>query len=276
MATYVVGDLQGCYKPLVKGLKAINFNPTTDTLYCVGDLVNRGPRSGDVLRYLMDLGNCIKPVLGNHDISLLVAAENIKNAVASDTHRQIINAPDRDEMIQWLRYQPLLRYDQTLDAAIVHAGIHPTWSMAKAIEFNARIEKKLQTPKYHKYQKFLRRIFGNSPSTWQEATRPREQNRYIINVFTRMRYLTTDQMALDFDNKGSPDTNTNNQIAPWMTFGHPHLGNTRIFYGHWASMGLSLHPPFYGLDSGYVWGNALTFARIEAHHVDIAAQITAK
>lgn len=275
MAVYAVGDIQGCYQPLRAGLEKLNFNPIEDTLYCLGDMVNRGPQSGDTLRYLMDQGSAVRPILGNHDLSLLVAAEGIKDCVDPLTREQIIDAPDADILLQWIRQQPLARYDDELDALFLHAGLYPHWSAVNAMEMSNHFTRQLQDPRPEKYHKCLAKLFGNKPSIWSETLGKRKKNRFIVNAFTRMRYLTT-SMALNYDCKVGPDDYSNSDLIPWFNVPNPTLHNTRVFFGHWAALGLYQSPHFYGLDTGCVWGNTLTFARIEPQNVSFVLQVPAE
>lgn len=274
MAVYAVGDIQGCYQPLKAGLRKLRFNPSEDTLYCLGDMVNRGPLSGDVIRCLMDYGSAIKPILGNHDLSLLVDAEGIKQCVDDETRRQIIDAPDAHDMIDWIRRQPLVRYDNTLNALFLHAGLYPDWSPVNAIEMSDHFSAQLQDARPEKYHKCLNKLFGNTPTLWSDDLGKRKKNRFIVNACTRMRYLNADK-SLDFQCKIAPKDNTNRILQPWFCFSNPNLHKTRVFFGHWAALGLFTSPHFYGLDTGCVWGKNLTFAKIEKNIVTIVLQISA-
>jgi bis(5'-nucleosyl)-tetraphosphatase (symmetrical) len=273
MATYVVGDLQGCYKPLKKGLKKLGFSPSFDTLYCVGDLVNRGPRSADVLRYLMDLGESVQPILGNHDLSLLVSAAGIKKTVSNSTYQQIMETPDRDDMIDWLRQKPLARWDQENNALMVHAGLYPQFSISDLLHQTQRVEALLQADQ-KTYYNFLEQMFGNTPASWHTNLTPAESTRFIINCCTRMRYLNSDG-SLNLQQKDNPKNQSSDEIVPWFDISNPRLGSSRVFFGHWAALGLYIAPPFFGLDTGYVWGGSLTFAEIGVNSMKISCQIYA-
>jgi len=259
MAVYAVGDIQGCYKPLRKLLKKVSFDPQRDQLWCVGDLVNRGPESLEVLRYLKSLGDACICVLGNHDLHLLEHAAGGKRSSNRDTIDDVLHAHDRHELIDWLRHRPLLHHDEELNWCMVHAGLHPEWSLETAKEWAGMVEEKLRGDKWEKFsRKFSRAHFP--------AREPKKGKRdrlfFALGVLTYSRYCTQHGWFNWGTTSGRPDST---RQRPW--FAHKRLAwrdQCRVVYGHWAAKGLvTKHPHVLGLDSGCVWGGRLTLARID-------------
>lgn len=259
MATYAIGDIQGCYKSLKALLKEINFKPKQDTLWLAGDLVNRGSGSVDVLRFLADLGANSKQVLGNHDFHLLAAAEGLRKLRNSDTLEQVIKAPDAKELLDWLSQQPLLHYDKKLGYVMTHAGIPPIWELKKAQKLAAEIEKQLRTKNR---AEFLQNLFGNEPLCWSDELKGEDRYRSLVNYFTRMRFCKADG-KLDFTSK-SEVSSAPKGYAPWFNYPSKVAKEAEIIFGHWAALeGKTGVKSIHALDTGCVWGNDLTAMRLE-------------
>lgn len=259
MALYAIGDLQGCYDPLRRLLDEIAFDPSSDTLWLVGDLVNRGPKSLKTLRFVKSLGDSVCNVLGNHDLHLLaLAAGKISAKPRFDSLQKIIDAPDRDELINWLRHRPLAHYDASLDTLMVHAGVHPDWSVQQTLDYAAEVEACLQSDNY---QTLLGEMYGNTPSTWSKKLEGFSRLRFIINCLTRMRMLTN-KGRLNFSYSGSPYYSSK-KLVPWFDFTDRATADTRIVFGHWSALGLIVLPQLVSLDTGCVWGRELTAVRLD-------------
>ncbi|MDQ2694699.1 MAG: symmetrical bis(5'-nucleosyl)-tetraphosphatase, partial [Pseudomonadota bacterium] len=201
MAVYAIGDVQGCYDPLCRLLEALRFDPAADVLWLTGDLVNRGPRSLEVLRLIRSLGERAVTVLGNHDLTLLAVAEGYVRLRPKDTVHAILEAPDRAVLLDWLRHRPLLHHDPGLSFTLVHAGLAPQWDLHQALACAQELESTLRSPAY---RSFLKQMFGSEPRLWSPDLRGVERLRFIVNCLTRIRFCTEDG-ALDFDRKGPPD-----------------------------------------------------------------------
>ena len=263
MATYAVGDLQGCLKPLQCLLQEVSFDPTQDRLWLVGDLVNRGPQSLETLRFLYAMRDALVCVLGNHDLHLLAVARNVERLKRGDTLQEILDAPDRDELLAWLRQQKLLHYDEQRDMALVHAGIAPQWSMAKALRRAAEVENALRDDAL--YPMFLDGMYGNEPARWNKELTGVARLRVITNYFTRMRFCTADG-TLDLKSKEGLDSAPAG-YAPWFSHPQRKTRGQRIVFGHWAALeGQCDEPGVFALDSGCVWGGPLTLMNIDTGH----------
>lgn len=256
MSVYAIGDLQGCYVSLQKLLDKIQFSPAKDQLWFVGDLVNRGPGSLECLRFVKQLGSCAITVLGNHDLHLLGVAAGLRPLNNKDTIKPILDAPDRDELLTWLRQQKLLHIEGRY--ALVHAGLLPDWGWTEAQSLAREIEAALSGPAY---LGLLENMYGNEPDYWQPDLRGSARQRVIINAMTRMRILSNDgRMQLKF--KGEPDT-IPAEYRPWFEVKTARTPDHIIIAGHWSALGLHMSPQFIGLDSGCVWGQKLTALRLE-------------
>ena len=259
MAVYAIGDVQGCYDSLQRLLAKLEFDPKQDCLWLVGDLVNRGPQSLAVLRFIRSLGTRAIAVLGNHDLTLLAVAEGYSQPRSKDTFQDVLRAPDCDELLNWLRRRPLIHYDAKLNFLVVHAGLAPQWDLQQALACAREVEKVLRGPDY---RDFLAAMFGDEPRLWHDDLTGIERLRCIINYLTRMRFCT-DEGALSFAHKGPPGSQPAT-LKPW--FETPGRGTTgiSIVFGHWAALGFYRRPGIYALDSGCVWGNTLTALRLDA------------
>ncbi len=258
MAVYAVGDIQGCYEPLRRVLDRVEFDSELDQLWCVGDLVNRGPDSLQVLRYLKSLGDACIAVLGNHDLHLLEYATGGR-IYRRDTLDELLAAPDRDELIEWLRYRPLLHHDKDLDWCMVHAGLHPGWNLKKAKSRAERVEARLQGDDW---QHFCQQLHHTAFPASDPEKGDLKCLLFSAAVLTRSRYCTPDGLFNWEVRSGSPPTTDE---KPW--FAHQELAwrnQCRVVYGHWAAKGLVADQPHVlGLDSGCVWGGRMTLARLD-------------
>lgn len=274
MATYVIGDLQGCYDNLVQLLNKINFQPQHDKVWFVGDLVNRGHDSLRTLRYVKNLGTAAQTVLGNHDLHLLAIYHNLKHNNDASI-KAILDAPDCDELMLWLRNRPLLHYDEQSQFTMVHAGIYPHWNLPQAKQYANELETVLRSDNY---LAFLNNMYGDLPNLWQPSLSNWERLRFICNSFTRMRYCTKDGQ-LDFEFNGAPGSQQNNLI-PWFDVANRAKIKTKIVFGHWSTLGyyqeqqnISLPANIFAIDTGCVWGGKLTALKIpspdKSEHIEI-------
>lgn len=258
MATYAVGDLQGCIGALRSLLEKVAFDPGSDCLWCAGDLVNRGPDSLATLRFIKNLPNT-RVVLGNHDLHLLAAARGHKRPSKKDTLDDILDADDRDELLDWLQQQPLVYRDKTLGFTMVHAGIPPMWSVEDALGYAAEVENILRSDKA---DRFFQHMYGNEPDHWHSGLEGPSRLRVITNYFTRMRFCSA-AGHLELETKSTPD-DAPDGYAPWFTFPNHRCKHERLLFGHWAALEGRCSPKnFYALDTGCVWGGALTLMRLE-------------
>jgi bis(5'-nucleosyl)-tetraphosphatase (symmetrical) len=261
MSTYVVGDLQGCLQPLLNLLDQVNFNPKHDILWCTGDLVNRGPESLNTLRYIHSLDKACITVLGNHDLHLLAIAYGNASLKPSDTLQEILDAPDADTLLHWLRHQPLLHHEHNY--TLVHAGIAPQWSILQAKAYAQEVEHVLQSDNF---ADFLCQMYGNEPAIWQDALTGFDRLRVITNYFTRMRFCDADG-KLDLINKKGL-VQAKQGIYPWFNTPQRIAINDKILFGHWAAlMGKTNTKNIYALDTGCVWGQRLSLLRLEDQQI---------
>ncbi|MGI9271629.1 MAG: symmetrical bis(5'-nucleosyl)-tetraphosphatase [Woeseiaceae bacterium] len=259
MAVYAIGDLQGCYDPFQHLLDELKFDPAVDTLWLTGDLVNRGPKSLKTLRFVKSLGDSVVTVLGNHDLHLLALVEGkVRGGRRFATLSNILEAPDRDELIEWLRHRPLAHYDKNLDTLLVHAGTHHEWSAKQTMKRAAEVEQCLQNGKY---KTLLGKMYGNTPTAWSPKLDGYERLRFIINCLTRMRMLTK-RGHLNFSHSGSP-VPVRKKLVPWFGYEDRATADTRIVFGHWSALGFIVLPKLLSLDTGCVWGRQLTAVRID-------------
>lgn len=251
MATYAIGDVQGCFDELRHLLRKTSF-AEGDRLWFLGDLVNRGPKSLEVLRLVRDLGERAVSVLGNHDLHLVAQFEGIERPRKDDTFRDVLEAPDAAEMVGWLRRRPMMHAGA--DYAMVHAGILPQWTIDKAVSLGKEVEHALQAANY---REFLEHMYGAKPDRWDDALEGWDRLRVIVNAMTRMRFCDR-QGRMDLQGKG---------IEPAK--GYQRWYQTRqeekrtLLFGHWSQLGLVREPAVVGLDSGCVWGGALSAFRLE-------------
>jgi bis(5'-nucleosyl)-tetraphosphatase (symmetrical) len=259
MAVYAIGDLQGCLDPLQRLLETIRFDPPRDRLWFVGDLVNRGPQSLEALRFVRALGDHAITVLGNHDLHLLAASwTNSRQQKKRDTLQPVLDAPDREELLDWLRRRPMLHHDPELDFTLVHAGLPPQWDLADARAAAAELEAVLGG---EHVVDFLQEMYGNKPARWDPGLRGVDRLRYIVNALTRIRFLRSDG-ALDLDTKGSLER-ARSELIPWYDFPGRRTAGLRMVFGHWSMLGEIAHQGAYSIDSGCVYGGRLTALKLD-------------
>ena len=256
MATYAIGDVQGCYDQLMRVLDEAGYDERRDVLWFVGDIINRGPQSLATLRFVKGLGARQVTVLGNHDLNLLAVAEGTRKPQGGDTVSDILGAPDRDELLAWLRHQKLVHAKGGW--AMVHAGLVPQWTIAQALACSAEVEAALQADDY---REFLKNMFGNEPQHWRDDLSGYDRLRVIVNATVRMRLATADG-AIDFSHKLAPETAPAGYM-PWYDVPGRASRGTRIIFGHWAALGLLVRDDVVCLDSGCVWGRSLSMLRLE-------------
>ncbi|CRI64416.1 Bis(5'-nucleosyl)-tetraphosphatase, symmetrical [Thiocapsa sp. KS1] len=258
VSIYAVGDIQGCYREFRQLLDRLRFEPGVDRLWLVGDLVNRGPESLAVLRFVRDLGDCAVTVLGNHDLHLLALAEGNTRHAGKSTLDEVLRAPDRDALLHWLRHRPLLHHDSDIGFTMIHAGLPPQWSLADAQAYAQELEAALRGPDH---RTFLMEMYGNKPKRWSPALTGMERLRFITNCLTRLRFCAPDG-ALALGEKGEIGSQSAG-LRPWFRMPDRHTHGDRIIFGHWSTIGYLAEHNVWGLDSGCLWGGALTAIRID-------------
>lgn len=257
MATYAIGDIQGCFDSLLRLLNKINFDAFHDILWFTGDLVNRGPKSLEVLRFIKKLNN-VQVVLGNHDLHLLSVVYAGVKLNPKNNLQAILNAPDKEELCAWLRNRSLLHHDADLGYTLVHAGFPPQWDLHKAIACAKEVETILRSKQYIE---FLKNMYGNNPSRWSDSLRGWERLRCITNCLTRLRFCDI-KGNLELTAKGINAISDN--YFPWFKLPNRRSKNLNILFGHWAALqGQTNEPNVYALDTGCVWGRCLTAMRLE-------------
>jgi len=257
MACYAIGDIQGCYDELRALLEKIRFNSDRDRLWLVGDLVNRGPKSLQVLRFVRDLGDNAVSVLGNHDLHLLAAAYTGRRS--NPTLDPVLQAPDRWALVEWLRYRPLLAWSAEHDALMTHAGLAPQWDTATAQACAEELEQALRGPNY---RDFLEHMYGDQPDQWDPALTGIDRLRFTTNAFTRMRYCHPDG-RLEMHAKGPPGSQPDD-LLPWFELRQQREKEPHLLFGHWSTLGTVDHPRIHALDTGCMWGGALTALELDS------------
>ncbi|QDX81828.1 bis(5'-nucleosyl)-tetraphosphatase (symmetrical) [Denitratisoma sp. DHT3] len=260
MATYAIGDIQGCFDALTQLLDELNFDARNDRLWFVGDLVNRGTQSLETLRFVHSLGERAVVVLGNHDLHLIMQAEGHGRTNSDDTLQAVLAAPDRDELLDWLRGCPLFHVEG--DYAMVHAGLLPQWSVAQAAELSAEVSRALRAPDY---RQFLARMWGSEPAAWRDDLAGWERLRVVVNAMTRMRFCSAEGV-MDFRSKGALDSAPPGQM-PWFAVPGRASADHTLICGHWSALGLRVEPRLLALDTGCLWGGSLTAVRLEDRRV---------
>jgi len=260
MATYAIGDIQGCFQEFELLLERLRFDRSQDRLWLVGDLVNRGPQSLEVLRKVRALGNAAVTVLGNHDLHLLALALTSAERVKSkDTLDGILAAPDRPELIDWLRRQPLLYHDASLGYTMIHAGLPPQWDLATAQGCAQEVESALRD--VERGPALLAAMYGDQPDRWCGDLRGMERLRFITNCLTRLRYCRADgRLELKF--KGTPQ-NAPVKVLPWFRVAGRRSKDMRIVCGHWSTLGYHQEDGVLSIDTGCVWGQRLCAVRLD-------------
>ena len=258
MAVYAIGDLQGCLDPLRRLLDTIRFDPTKDTLWFAGDLVNRGPQSLEVLRFVHALPSVVT-VLGNHDLHLLAVASGQASVKKRDTFEALLGANDREVLLAWLRQRPLLHHDAMLGYTLVHAAMLPQWDLVTAIGLAREAETYIARSDRNE---LFTHMYGDSPDHWQDQLGGWARVRVIINAFTRLRYCDSEG-RMDLRPKGRPGTQAPH-LLPWFQVPERRSRNLRVVFGHWSTLGVWNSDGVIGLDSGCLWGGRLTAVRLDA------------
>jgi len=253
---YLAGDLQGCCDPLDRLLATIGFSPSRDRLHVLGDLVNRGPQSLQVLERLAGLGGAAQCLLGNHDLHLLAVAQGVRRAHRSDTLAAILDSPRRAHWLDWLRHRPLAA--QACGWLLVHAGVVPQWSAGDVLALAGEVEAMLRGPAL---AEFLPLMYGNEPATWSSDLAGADRWRFVINTLTRIRFCDADG-RLEFATKDGAAAAPPGYL-PWFEQPLRRTAGTPIAFGHWSTLGLIDRPDLLALDTGCVWGGALTAVRVD-------------
>lgn len=267
MSVYAVGDIQGCHPQLQRLLDKLHFDPAADQLWVVGDLVNRGPDSLAVLRFIRSLGDSVRCVLGNHDLHLhAVALGHRQHCHRNDTIDEILTAPDRDELLHWLRQQPMMHSDDSIGYHMIHAGLPPQWDKQQAMSCAREVEQALRADNYADY---FSGMYGNDPVRWSNDLSGMRRLRFITNCFTRLRYCTHDG-ELDLEEKGAPGTQKAGSV-PWFEVPDRRSADMDIVFGHWSTLGFRNEHGVVALDTGCLWGGSLTAVKLDntRHRVSI-------
>lgn len=260
MSTYAIGDIQGCFQALQLLLRKIDFDPARDRLWLVGDLVNRGPDSLAVLRWAMGLGDKAVVALGNHDLHLLAVAYGFVKSHRKDTLDQVLTAPDRADLFDWLRHQRLFHAEGGY--ALVHAGLLPQWTVKKAAALAHEVEQELRGKRY---LDFFENMYGNEPKAWSKDLRGMARLRMITNAMTRLRFCTP-KGEMEFAHKGPPEICPAGH-QPWYEAPGRKSCDTTIVFGHWSALGLEVRSNLLALDTGCLWGGNLTAVRLDDRQV---------
>lgn len=259
MPTYAIGDVQGCYTEMMRLLDHVCFDPAHDRLWLVGDVVNRGPDSLPVLRYIRSLGDSAVMVLGNHDLHLLAIASSTAARRSKDASLfQVLDAPEAAELLDWLRCQPLLHHDADLGFTMIHAGLPPQWDLVMAQACAREVEQVLRG---EEYAAFFAHMYGDEPALWSGQLSGWERLRFITNCLTRLRYCDQ-QGRLALQPKGAPGTQPES-LWPWFDLPDRRSRDMRIVFGHWSTLGCHFDDGVFALDSGCLWGGHLTALRLE-------------
>ena len=259
MALYLIGDVQGCNSALQRLLDKISFSPSRDTLFFLGDLVNRGPDSAGVLRRLMAYGASVQCVLGNHDLHLLAVAHGVRKPSRKDTLDDLLGAADRDAMLDWLRWQrmAILENIQGHEVLMVHAGILPAWTATKTIALANELEAVLRSPDLGD---FLHQMYGNESDHWDDALTGAARLRVVVNALTRLRFCTP-QGRMEFDSSDAPGAAPAGYL-PWFEVPGRQTANITVAFGHWSTLGWLDRADILSLDTGCIWGGCLSALRL--------------
>ena len=258
MAVYAIGDVQGCYSDLCRLLDHLNFDDSADTLWFCGDLVNRGLESLETLRFVKGLGNAAVTVLGNHDLHLLALYYNDQvRPKKKDTLFAVLNSDDTDELIAWLQMRPLLHRDKALSKVLVHAGIHPDWLVSQALSYAAEVEQVLQGADC---KLFFASMYGDQPDQWDDDLSDMPRLRFITNVLTRLRFLSSDG-RIDMRAKGGPLQHQS--LTPWFELNPRDAETDDIVFGHWSTLATGRYGKHFATDGGCVWGGKIVALRID-------------
>jgi bis(5'-nucleosyl)-tetraphosphatase (symmetrical) len=257
MGLYLIGDVQGCDTALGRLLEKIAFSPSRDTIYLLGDLVNRGPASDAVLRRVMSFGDSARSLLGNHDLSLLAVAHGLRPPHRNDTMDQVLLAPDRTELLEWLRWQRMAMWEHGL--LMVHGGVLPQWDVKQTLGLAAEVEAAVRGPSL---PDFLSRMYGNEPAQWSDSLAGADRLRVIVNALTRLRFCTIDGV-MDLHTSGGL-ANAPPGYLPWFDVPGRKTADATIAFGHWSTLGFLQRPDIISLDTGCVWGGCLSALRLAA------------
>jgi bis(5'-nucleosyl)-tetraphosphatase (symmetrical) len=256
MSIYAIGDIQGCFGALQALLDSLSFDPSRDRLWLVGDLVNRGPDALAVLRWVKGMGDRVITVLGNHDLHLLAVAEGFVPAHRNDTLQDVLQAPDRAELLHWLRHRRLLHAEDGF--VLVHAGLLPQWSPQQAQILAREVEDALRGADY---RHFMGHMYGNRPNHWEDGHSGMERLRVITNAMTRLRFCTA-RGEMEFAHKGDPE-HPPAGFMPWFSVPARASREATVIFGHWSALGLKMRDDLLALDSGCLWGGQLSAVRLE-------------
>jgi bis(5'-nucleosyl)-tetraphosphatase (symmetrical) len=263
---WAIGDLQGCYEGFCRLLEAIDFDPATDRLWLAGDLVNRGEGSLETLRRLYEMREAIDVVLGNHDLTLIATHAGLKKS--NSTLDPILQAPDSDVLVGWLRSRPLLHLDEALGYVMTHAGIPPTFDLKQTVASARRVEVRLRS---EGYRRWLTSMFGEAPTCYEEARSQKEEEQFILSALTRMRYCHPDG-RLEYKQKGAPASLSRQSVGiqPWFVLPDRRPLGLKLIFGHWSTLGYYNNPEVVCLDTGCVWGGQLTAMRLDGGNEALA------
>jgi bis(5'-nucleosyl)-tetraphosphatase (symmetrical) len=261
MALFAIGDVQGCDAELGALLSAVKFSVDRDSVWFVGDLVNRGPESLKVLRRIRALGDAATVILGNHDLHLLAVGLGNARLRSDDTLDDILAAPDRSALFEWLISRPLMHEDFNLELCMVHAGLAPQWDLNLARQCAREFEKALRRDP----AKLFERLYGDQPDLWDDALQGAERLRFIANCFTRLRFVDSDN-RLALRAKGSPKKAQTKSLIPWFEAPGARWRGPRVIFGHWSTLGFFKNADVTGLDTGCVWGDRLTALQLDDPH----------
>ena len=258
MTTYAIGDVQGCYDSLRRLLDKLTFDPSTDCVWFAGDIINRGPQSLETLRFIISLGNSARTILGNHECHFLASARGHKTPYKTDTFQDIINANNASELIDWLRTRPFLYQDASLGYSMVHAGLPPQWSLADAKQYAKELQGVFRSDAI---DDFLAVMYGNEPTKWNAALSGNERLRFMINCFTRLRFMTH-KGELELKEKHTPSVKTEH-LTPWFKMPARKTASDKILFGHWSTLGLNRQNNTICLDTGCLWGGQLSALKLD-------------
>ncbi len=265
MSVYAIGDVQGCYDDLMTLLDHIHFNEQHDQLWFAGDLVNRGPKNLQTVRFIRNLGEKAVVVLGNHDLHLLAMAAGCRTPKKNDTFQDILAAEDADELLSWLRYRPILHHDEILGYTLIHAGLVPQWNLELALSCAGEFETAIRTSGY---KEFFKEMYGNEPLVWADSLSGYERLRFIVNCLTRMRFCD-ENGRMNLKEAGPPGSQPVPYL-PWFNISKRASLDMKIICGHWSALSYHAANGVFSIDTGCVWGRGLTALRLDT----IPKQIT--
>jgi bis(5'-nucleosyl)-tetraphosphatase (symmetrical) len=258
MSVYAIGDVQGCYDDLMALLDHIHFNEQFDRLWFAGDLVNRGPKNLQTVRFIKSLGEKAVTVLGNHDLHLLAMAAGCRTPKSTDTFQDILDAKDADEIFEWMRQRPVLHHDSRLGFTLIHAGLVPQWDLTTAQSCARELEEALHGPNY---KEFFQEMYGNEPAVWSDSLAGYERLRFIVNCLTRMRFCDMNG-HMDMKETGPPGSQPEPYL-PWFQVPNRASRDMKIICGHWSTLSYYAADGIYALDTGCVWGRGLTALKLD-------------